>query len=418
MPKSRLPAFSVALALLFWFVASTPTLAVTIKMMAWEQDPITEGIELFQELNPDIKVEFIHVPYDEYVDSYVTRRLAGVGVDVLWVEPSDYLNFVNRGWLMDVTNLIEQDAVLGDPDYFMPAEALRSEVNGRWYGIGAGWNVTELYYDTNIFQEAGLPPAPTRASDAWTWNEYLQAAQRATRRGPDGIERWGSSFPINYVNAIWSLTESNGGPLYSVDPNVWTIDSPEVVSTLEAIQEGFQRELLRGDWVGAITGGRIAMAIEGSFAMAVGFPEGYKPGVGVLPRFDAPKTVSWGTMHVIDADTAEPEAAWRLLKFLSSEAYQRILMSSGVRPGITSLMEGSILAEYDRGNMPEGYFLNSTQYLFDAGFTEAYPAGTGNAINLFVERAKEIWSGAKSARQVVDETLPLLNEVLREAQQD
>jgi multiple sugar transport system substrate-binding protein len=86
-------------------------------MMGWgsplEKENVETGLKAFEEANPDIEVEWIHVP-DDYATKLKTSLAGGSPPDVFWTgNPAD---FASRGLLVDVTDFIAADPVLGAPD--------------------------------------------------------------------------------------------------------------------------------------------------------------------------------------------------------------------------------------------------------------------------------------------------------------
>src|SRR5918995_2174057 len=45
-----------------------------------------------------------------------------------------------------------------------------------------GGNATALFYNRNLFREAGLPEPPTDWSQAWTWEPFRETLRKLTRR--------------------------------------------------------------------------------------------------------------------------------------------------------------------------------------------------------------------------------------------
>ena len=150
--------------------------AVTISMMGWgsilEKENVQKGLDLFQSQNPNIKVNWLHTPNDEYPTKLQTMMAGGTPPDVFW--GSNMADYVSRGVVMDITDRVKSDPVIGKADYFIePAEQNRAIINGKWYGIGSCWVVHHLYYNADILQKAGVEPPPTDPAKAWTWDQFL-----------------------------------------------------------------------------------------------------------------------------------------------------------------------------------------------------------------------------------------------------
>ena len=70
-------------------------------------------------------------------------------------------------------------------------------------------------------------------------------------------------------------------------------------------------------------------------------------GVAPLPVFKVPATAGTAHLHSIWINTPHPEAAWRLVKFLSSKEYQIDLVRSGLwMPNRTEMYTESGMREW------------------------------------------------------------------------
>ncbi len=106
-----------------------------------EDEGVKEAIAVFMEENPDIAVQWQHTPSaSEYSRVTLTNIAAGTAPDTSFIRSDDYETLAIGGALMDITDLVKTDPLLGQPGYFIePQESTRCEVNGRWYGIGSTW---------------------------------------------------------------------------------------------------------------------------------------------------------------------------------------------------------------------------------------------------------------------------------------
>jgi ABC-type glycerol-3-phosphate transport system substrate-binding protein len=61
---------------------------VTISMMGWgsilEKENVQKGLDLFQSKNPDVKVNWLHTPNEEYDTKLKTMLAGGTPPDVFW----------------------------------------------------------------------------------------------------------------------------------------------------------------------------------------------------------------------------------------------------------------------------------------------------------------------------------------------
>ena len=142
-----------------------------------EDEGVKAAIEVFEAENEDIEVVWQHNPGD-YMQVLLSSLAAGTAPDTGFVASDSYETLAVGGALMDITDLVKNDPLLGQPGYFLePQEANRCEVNGRWFGIGSTWVAHHFYYNAEMFDEAGA---------------LRRRASRMTRSG-NGRNSWKSA---------------------------------------------------------------------------------------------------------------------------------------------------------------------------------------------------------------------------------
>ncbi|WP_448523378.1 ABC transporter substrate-binding protein [Pseudothermotoga sp.] len=103
---------------------------VTLRYGLWGQEQyegVLKQIELFEKLNPDIKVEVELVPWGQYWTKLQTMIASGECWDVFWM--NIFLgDFADRGAILELTPLIELDKV--DLSPYSPV----SLELGKWKG--------------------------------------------------------------------------------------------------------------------------------------------------------------------------------------------------------------------------------------------------------------------------------------------
>lgn len=97
---------------------------VSIAFGGWggvaEDEGVQEAIAVFMAEHPEIAVEWQHTPdAGEYSRITLTNIAAGTAPDTSFIRADDYETLAVSGVLMDLTDLIENDPLLGQPDYFI-----------------------------------------------------------------------------------------------------------------------------------------------------------------------------------------------------------------------------------------------------------------------------------------------------------
>ena len=133
---------------------------------------------------PILRVEWQHTPdAGEYGRVLLTNIAGGTSPDTSFILTDQYETLRQSGALLDITDQITSDPLLGQPDYFMAQEAVRcADNNGRWHGIGSCWVAHHLYYNAAVFEEAGITPPGFGDDEIWDWDNFVSYLQTTHRR--------------------------------------------------------------------------------------------------------------------------------------------------------------------------------------------------------------------------------------------
>ena len=249
-----------------------------------------------------------------------------------------------------ITELARLDLLDPAPDYIetmVQENSLNAMVRqapyyrGTCYGIvnDAVWQV--LYYNKDMFREAGLDPEKPPE----TWEELLEYADRLTVRGPDGAPvRAGISIrKTGYKPGIaekwFTFLYAAGGRPYSADGTKAAFNSPAGREALELYRQIlFEKNIdsvtLEGDQQG-FGQQRVAMFLR-EIHVLLWLEEHYPDldfGVGPVPARDQSISHGGSYLYVVSKDSPHTDSAWRFIEWLmSDEAYARRVGMGGVTP--------------------------------------------------------------------------------------
>jgi multiple sugar transport system substrate-binding protein len=400
-----------------------------ISMMGWgsplEKENVDKGLQVFQQQHPEITVDWLHTPNEEYETKLKTAIAGGNAPDVFWA--SNMPDYVAQGVVLDITGQVAADPAIGAPDYFLqPQEQSRAVINDKWYGIGSCWVLHHLYYNKAMLDTAGVEPPSTDPTKAWTWDQFLEACRRLTLdsagRNPDqdGFDSNDiQQFGVNWET--WNLPRdvlvySNEGEAYTSD-YVCHLGEPAAIEAYQMLADlsvvhhvapqaaAFTQMGFGNAWE-AMASGRVAMLCDGSWALQDIAKLGIEFGCGVLPVLKKTVTEAQAHMHMISSTTEHPDEAWQLLAFLSSDDYQRGLCAAGLwLPSHSSLLTPEGLATWiTPGVHPEGYEQIATDYLKNYAKNYFYPAGFSEANTLITSALDPVWIGDQTAEQAIVES--------------
>lgn len=355
---------------------------VTLRFMGWEVSPletqsVKNGLEQFMKENPNIKVEYTTIPGGtQYVAKMQAMVLGDEAPDVFFLQSDYYHDFVKRNSLLDITDKVKNEGIADD---LIDSAVQLSTVDNKYYGVESCIVAPVLFYNKDIFDKAGVAYPPSDPSKAWTWDEFVNTAKQLTVKNGDKVEQYGVYGMETYYNLISEIM-SNGGNWFTDDLKSSAANTPEVKEVLQAVsdlrkKDGVSPEgkLLTNSGMSAaqmLQTGKIAMLVDGSWALQELSQMNFKVGVGVLPKFDEAITHGQAHLHVASANTKHPEEAWKLIKFLSSEEYQLQNVKAGLwLPNHKSLYtEEGIQKWLTPGVHPDGfkelipYFTSSKTY--------------------------------------------------------
>jgi len=427
--------------------AAPSTGPVTITFAGWGETAEVEGvnaaIKQFESEQGNVKVTFLHTPNitTEYQDKMLTDIAAGTPPDTAFVASPLYRTLIRDNVLLDITDPLKADPLLGAKDYFIePQEEQRCTADGKWYGIGSCWVAPHLYYNADLLAEEGIEPPSNDPANAWTWQQFLDTATALTVDAagkhpnesgfdPDNIQRWGVSWPaITQWYNLHSAIVGNGGDWIDLNTGQCILDQPAATEAMQNVADlslkhhvapaASAAQALGMSDSQMLENGKIAMAVDGSWALSWLHAIKPKLGTGVLPGMsEKTGTDMQAHFHSAFAATKYPDAAWQWVRYLATPYYQTQFCKIGLwLPSQTALMTPEGLQEWiTPGVHPEGYVDIATKYLPQYGHTMYMPPGWAESMQLLQPGIDKVFNGDATAEQAMAEVVPAANKVLQPA---
>ena len=198
--------------------------------------PITKIIDGFaadfEKENPSIKLKPIYT--GTYLDS-ITKALTAVKSG----EPpvTSILLSTDMFTLIDEDAIVPFDELIRTPEdqawlkSFYPAFMENSQTGGKTWGIPFQRSTIVLYYNKELFKEAGLDPNRPPQN----WKEQVEYAQKLTKRDASGkVTQWGLQIPSSGF-PYWlfqALAIQAGTNLMNAAGTQTYYDKPEVIEGL------------------------------------------------------------------------------------------------------------------------------------------------------------------------------------------
>lgn len=344
---------------------------VTLHWFTWiaeQLEAYEAAAQRFTELNPNITIDIDQVGWDDYWTTLQTSLIAGDAPDVFTNHLSKYPEFAERGQLVDIQPLVEQDDV--DLTQYEGDLADLWARDGVRYGLPKDWDTIAMAYNKEMLDAAGIDPA---VFDEWTWNfddggtfAEIIAQLSIDESGNTGtsdsfdsenVAQYGFGMEIGdpYGQQQWSHFAASTGWTFLEAP--WTppfhFDDERLIKTLQwhadqQLVTGFavpDEQITSLDVQTVFASGTAAIVPMGSWQINfIDENVQFEYGWGRLPSGpEGRKSMFNGLADSIWVGSEHQEEAWEWVKFLGSKEAQDIVGSFGVV--FPALPSGAELAE-------------------------------------------------------------------------
>lgn len=385
----------------------------TIKFSSWGSESelaiIKPLLQEFEKENPDIKVEFIHIPKN-YFQKLQLLVASNLTPDVIFINNLNEPLYAENNVFQNLSVFLQKDKTINKKDFF-PQSLNAFTYKGNLYALPRDVSNLVVYYNKDIFDKYKVP----YPHENWTFQEFLETCRKLTKGS-----QWGVSFeeaPLFWLPYLWS----NGGGLISKDLKSIIIDKPESIEALqfyanlrnkyhvaptksEAGSETMAQLFMRQ---------KIAMHISGRWSTPKYRKDiKFKWNIAKFPRGKAGSIVDCDTSGwAISKSSKHPQDAWKLIKFLAGKnSIENFTKSGLIVPARIDAANSDIFLDK---NMPPENAKIFTEIIPDSlptPVTENYQEIT-DEVNASLE---PLWSGEKTAKDVISkELVEKLNKKLR-----
>lgn len=301
---------------------------LTMKQAAYSDTHINEMVTKFMEANPNITVQVTFVPYESLHDKIVTDQASGSGqYDVVLVDEIWPVEFAATNYVVPINDRVTDQMKSG------VSEALLNilKVGDNIYGLPWILDTKFLFYNKDMLAQAGYDKAPA------TWDELVTMAKTIKQKGICQYPiawSWAQAEALicDYAQLVYSFGGEILGPdgsskvqedgaLDALKFMKKTIDdgvtNPSSMTYLEedvrkVLSEGKAVFTLNWTYVYAMANNPETSQVPGQIAIAA-TPAGPAGPVGVSGSMGLSMTGS----------CKNPDAAWKLIDYLCSEANQK-----------------------------------------------------------------------------------------------
>jgi multiple sugar transport system substrate-binding protein len=365
----------------------------------WFPGMAQQMLEEFRALQPNIHV--FYTPDPEKLDQQMLADFqAGTAPDV-FAGCCDFLPaWAQKGYLLDLRPYIEADLDKATIDEWDPAQVQALTLpDGIQFALPKYHGALGLFYNKNIFDQYHVD----YPDGSWTHDDYRLAMRKLSHdRNQDGkIDLWGSMLDISWDRIQVHVNGWGGHFVDPDDPTKSMLADEEALQAMQWIRDRMWKEQLMASSLDvqnletryAFAEGRLAMVEDGSWSLK-DILEGANFRLGLTSFPAGPKqkvTLATTDGFAIYAGTKYPEAAWELLKFLTSQKYgQAMARTHFLQPARGSLVEDWV--KYIRQEYPQ-----KTQDLDIGAFAEGHLQGYSVTAEIFAnmsaarQLAKAAW---------------------------
>ena len=318
---------------------------------AYERDAQTAAVQAFNAKNPGINVEAMHIPAsgDEYTAKITAMVAAGNSPDVGYMVPAVSFTWATEGKLYNIFDFLNADKEYSKNTYVNDVFYYYAE--GKSHGTTSSINPRLIFYNKECFNTAGLPYPPYTPATAWTWDQFVDVAQKLTldvngrnAKDPnfnkDQIRQYGAYISYGDSPMLMTFLDSNGVDLLTEDGSKLALDTPAAREVLQAMSDLINKyhvcplpteySNVASDVPTALKGKRAAMAITGQWILLDLAKAGVPYDLGIMPKFKEVRNVKDAGIRVIYKQTKYPQEAWSLYKFLQNPSGALSLYKDGL----------------------------------------------------------------------------------------
>ncbi|WP_037604616.1 extracellular solute-binding protein [Streptacidiphilus rugosus] len=280
----------------------------------------------FERANPNIKVNYVSVPFADAQTKFTTAAAAGKGApDVLRSDVGWVAGFAQQGYLVP----LDGTPAAAEKASFEQQLITQATYQGKLYGIPEVTDTLALMYNKAIFAKAGITAAPT------TWDQLkADAAQIKQKAGVDGFDFNPNSYyamPFLYgegtdmIDVANKKLEFNSAAAIKGINTLKDLISAPGVAKLDTTANGY------ANIMDAFESGKVASIIQGPWETTnvfkgSSFTDKSNLGIAAVPAGSAGKAGAPIGGHNLVAyagsDAAHQAASEKLIAFLTSAASQ------------------------------------------------------------------------------------------------
>jgi multiple sugar transport system substrate-binding protein len=329
--SKTLSRLALGLSAAAFMAVSAPSMAADLQM--WERSGGNKGmvdilVDMWNQKNPDRKIVLTYIPHAEMVAKLAQAIASGDVPDLMGMDLIYGPQFEKADQLVDVT---DQIAGLPEMKTASPGHLMVATYNKRLYGVPLYADVSALFYNKDLFKQAGLDPNKPPTSLA----ELRADADKITALGGDikGYYLPGSCAGCN-IFTVGPLMWASGAKIESAGAGDEPLTGDGVKQVLQ-----FERDMVKAGNVHEsdraengetfhlqFGSGKVGMMGTGNFNISLARQQNptMNFGITLLPGMKEGSSASFigGDLLVVPKGSKRVNDAVDFMKFLISDEVQ------------------------------------------------------------------------------------------------
>ena len=323
-------------------------------------------IPKFESENPGIKVNAVSHEWAELHDKILVSASSQSLPDVARLDIAWLPEFQQMGVLV----ALDQEM----PDFAEVAGALldsalsTANIGGSYYALPLNTNSKILFYNTAMLEAAGVE-VPT------TMDEWVEAVRKLSGTNANGQQIWG-----------WNEPALSG---WNICPFIWSFGG----SLTNPMTDGFGT-------------GRYAMMLEGPWKtaeLAGAYPD-VAYGTAYMPAGEGGSISVLGGEDIAMFNTANREAAWKFMQFMTGEYAETAMAKCGQIPVNKAALESDTVKNADYAPFIQA---------IETAKARPTVAAWSEMDNELTNAMTAVVNGEKTAQEAMDELAVVFDELLK-----
>lgn len=375
--------------------------------------------DAFMASHPNIEIVIWGQPWGDYFTKLQTLWAAGdkEGIpDVLFLSP--VVTYAGQGVLEPLDDYISASNY--DTSDYWPSLLQFGTLKGTIYGLPRDIGLEVLYYNKDIFDEAGVD-YPT---NFWTWDDLKSASSKLSKITSSGrVQRYALAMEQGKYQLF--IGQNRGGILDDmINPTRCTLTEPESVEAVKFFAELMNEKFAMrpsalsqaGGDAGVFQSGQAAMIIQNASRISAfnAAKMNYDVAAVPIPADGQRAGSAGGAAWTMSKYSDDKDAAWIFLSWLqSTEGGQAIYTASGeILPALRSTAVSDSFLGINAPPANRAAFIiegNNTK-IGRSGYFPNWGPLNGKVLAPNLDR---IWSGTEQVEQVLQQTCGEVNEFLQ-----